>query len=348
MKLKKKYEVLFDGFASIVCAEVVSPNSVVVLTGEGQVFKWSLEIQKGEHLFSIKNSGLDLNAPCSIYITDAIVVVVNDFKLNGIIYNPAIPQKISLYRKDYHADISRYPIALYKDETETPHLIYAVDWNHIQIMNLQTLQILTADKSLIKENAEQHYQEFYEKFTGPRNYLPWPADFDYFFGQLLISPDGKRFLSRGWAWGSFDDFKLFEIDTFITSNRISEQSVFGGEHMNRPVCWINNDTIATTWYPYRDDSATGMSTQIYFIKIGESEPVRRFTFSNSAEVTGDFYFYPEKDVLISVSGDFGTTIIDMNGTTLFKDEDFKPSSFCPDYGLFLDTKDKMIAIYEID
>lgn len=118
--------------------------------------------------------------------------------------------------------------------------------------------------------------------------------------------------------------------------------------MNRPVCWINNDTIATTWYPYRDDSAAGMSTQIQFIKIGESEPVKQFAFNNSAEVTGNLYFCPKKDVLVSVSEDFGTTIIDMDGNALFKDEDFKPSSFYPDYGLFLDTKDKMIAIYEID
>lgn len=218
MKLNKIYEETFNSSGSYLCAEMASADSFVVLTSDGKIYKRDLLNNSCKHLFSVRNEsisypngGFDLNAECSIYTIDSIVVLVNDYKLNGVIYNPAISQNIWLYRKDYHADISQYSIALYKNELGVPHLIYAVDWNHIQIMNLETLQVLTADKSLIVENAEQKYLDFYKSWSGPRNYLPWPSNFDYFFGQLLLSPDRTKFLSRGGVGGRMMTLKCLKL-----------------------------------------------------------------------------------------------------------------------------------------
>ena len=75
-------------------------------------------------------------------------------------------------------------------------MIYGVAWNKIHVANLTTRQVLTADKSLIEEGAEQHH-------------------FDYFFGGLTISPNGKKFLSAGWIWGSYDACAIYDIEDFI-------------------------------------------------------------------------------------------------------------------------------------
>ncbi|MVM36939.1 hypothetical protein GO730_03415 [Spirosoma sp. HMF3257] len=232
MKINKLHEISFDTNDTIITSTLSKPNELVMLLSSGSVIKYDLESQKEEQLFSIKNDivypdgGFDTAAKSSIYTLDDIVVVVNDYKRHGFIHNPEKYYTLHLWREDYHADISCYPITLYKNKINIPHIIYGVAWNHVQIMNLDTRQILTASKSLIEENAEENYKYVIEK-CGEHNKLPWPLPYDYFFGKLQISPNGEYFLSAGWGWGSCDLYKIYNIGYFLNSNRISDISIGG-------------------------------------------------------------------------------------------------------------------------
>ena len=172
------------------------------------------------------DGGFDTLAQTSIYTLNEILVVVNDFKRHGFVHYPDKYHALHLWREDYHVDISTYPIALYKNSDGVPHLVFAEAWNHVQIMNLDTRQILTASKSLIERNAEEKHIEFYKKFSED-NKLAWPRPYDYFFGKLYISPNQKKFSSAGWVWGSYDSYLVFDIDNFIYSNRISDIKIGG-------------------------------------------------------------------------------------------------------------------------
>lgn len=217
----------------------------------GNVIRHDIELGKSEILFSVRSDlvyedgGFDVNAKSTIYTLDSIVVIVNDFKRHGYVHYSGKFKRMHLWREDYHASISQYPIALFKNEKGIPHLIYAEAWNHIQIMNLDSRQILTAAKSLIAKNAEQNYLD-HDKNGVEGNILPWPRPYDYFFGKLELSPDKSHFISAGWVWGSSDVYRIYEIEHFIENNRIADITIGYWEHCNRAVCWIDDKRVAIT------------------------------------------------------------------------------------------------------
>lgn len=230
MRLSKVHKTTFDTDETIMTAALSKSNEVVMLMSSGSVIRLNLDDRNRKQLFSVKSNfeysdgGFDISAKTSIYTIDEIVVVVNDYKSHGVVHYPGKYHALHLWRKDYHADISTYPITLYKNTDGVPHLIFGEAWNHIQIMNLDSRQILTASKSLIEENAEERHIEYYKKHSED-NKLPWPRPYDYFFGKLFLSPDQNKFLSAGWAWGSHDYYNIYDIDNFINSNRISDLNI---------------------------------------------------------------------------------------------------------------------------
>jgi hypothetical protein len=204
MKTRKIREIIIYVDGKIEAAILSKNNEAILLTSRGQVIRFNFDKQKIEQLFSVNNeinypdSGFDITSKTSIYTLGEIVVVANDFKTHAFVHYPGKYSNLHLWRKDYHADISSYPIALFKNEDGDPCLIYGQAWNHVQVMNLDTRRILTAAKSLIEENAEENHIAFYKKHE-ETNKLTWPREYNYFFGKLFISPDQKKFLSAGWG-----------------------------------------------------------------------------------------------------------------------------------------------------
>ncbi len=230
MNIENLYGVELDTDDPVMAVTMSKANEIVMLLSSGNVVRYHFDKQDGEALFSVisrftlSDGGFDITDKSSIYTIDEIVVVVNDFKRHGFIHNPGNFRALNIWRGEYHSDISCYPIALFKDEKKVPHIIYGADWNHVQIMNLNTRQILTAAKSLIIENAEEKHIEANIKYP-EANKLAWPLPYDYFFGKLQMSPDNKYFLSAGWAWGSCDAFNIYNTQKFIERNRISEINI---------------------------------------------------------------------------------------------------------------------------
>src|SRR4051812_3811299 len=122
MQIQKIHEITFATEESIITATLANANECVLLLSSGIVVRFHIQERQTEHLFSVyhqigySDGGFDLNSQSTIYTLDSIVVVVNDYKRHGFVYYPEKYHALNLWREDYHADISCYPIGLYKDE----------------------------------------------------------------------------------------------------------------------------------------------------------------------------------------------------------------------------------------
>lgn len=357
MEIKLKHEIAFDIQESILTATISNSNEIVMLIDSGEVLKYKIAEKSKHFLFSVKSNmdypdgGFDINAISTFYTLDNIVVIVNDFKRHGFIYYPEKYNALHLWREDYHANISNYPVILFKNEQNIPHIIYSVAWNHLQIMNLDTRQVLTAAKSLIEENAEERHIEFYKNRT-ENNKLPWPSTYNYFFGKLFLSPDTKKFLSSGWCWGSCDSYKIYDIENFINSNRISDINIGFWEHVNRAVCWIDDTTIAVTYNPITeedDEDATNDSDiEIHFYKLDREKAaiIKKIKVVEDI-VNSKFYFNKKINSFISFSKEIGLVILSVEGDIIFRDKNLKIDEYHNDANLFLSIDNNKIMIHEI-
>jgi len=218
-------------------------------------------------------------------------------------------------------------------------------------MNLDTRQVLTASKSLIEENAEERHIEFYKKYS-EENKLAWPRPYDYFFGKLFMSPDQKKFLSAGWAWGSYDSYHVYDIDKFVRSNRISDMRVGGWEHENRATCWVDNETIAVAYNPFTegDENSTADSPcEIHFHKIsGDNVEIeKKIQVADKNILSSRMYFNGAMNSFITVSDKVGLSVISLDGQIAFKDESLKANEYRVETGCFILVDDKTILVYEL-
>lgn len=354
MKLKLKNEVLIDNAQSIITATLTNSNEIIMLMSSGEVVKYKIKEQIYESLFLVKSNigypdnGFDVNAKSTIYTLDSIVVIVNDFKRHGYIHYAEKYNALHLCREDYHADISKYPIALFKKEN-IPHIIFGVAWNHLQIMNLDTRQVLTASKSLIEENAEERHIEFYKK-NEEINKLPWPHNYNHFFRELLLSPNNTKFLSSGWTWGSSDSYNIYDIKKFINNNRISDIKIGFWEHENRAVCWIDDETIAVAYNPFiegDDYSTIDSSIEIHLYKLDNEkvELIKKIQITENI-VNSKLYFNKKITSFVSFS-EIGLVIISLEGKITFQDKNLKIDGYSNDNNLLFNIDNDKIIIYEI-
>jgi len=359
MNTNKIYEITFNKEEIIVTATLSGSDEWVMLMNSGDVISCKMGDSAGQYLFSVtknnfyyEDGGFDITAPSTIYTLEAIIVVVNDYKRHGFVYHKGMHHAVNLSREDYHADISSYPVALFKDKLNVPHLIYGVAWNHLQIMNMDTLQILTAAKSLIHENAEKDIINFNKEYNQTSN-LPWPPEYDYFFGRLEMSPDKNKFLSAGWVWGSGDFYKVYNVEDFINNSRITDKNIDIWEHNNRAVCWIDDYTIAVAYHPYNDgrEGATVNSPcEIHFYAIGINEPenkIKTIVVEDLDILTSKFQYSKFFNAIVVFSNVIGMALITLEGQILFKDENFKPVGYYEESNLFLKAEGKTISLYQI-
>ncbi len=357
MKIEKLYEVTFDTEESIITATISKPNEIVMLMSSGKVIRFDLDKKEGKYLFSVNSNisysdgGFDIAAKTSIYTLDEIVVVANDFKRHAFVHHSDEYHAINLWRKEYHADISCYPIALFKNEANIPHIIYGIDWNHIQIMNLDTRQVLTASKSLIEENAEEKHIELNKKYNQAAN-LPWPSPYEYFFGKLKIAPDNNYFLSAGWNWGSCDSYRIYNLASFIDNPRITDIPIDSWEHENRAVCWINEQTIAVAYNPFTegdDDADANSPCEIHFYDFINEQAVlnKKIKVEELDIVSAEIEFSNELNSILAFSDKFGIAVISLEGIIKYQNKDLKVNNCFANTNQFITANDKTVVINKI-
>lgn len=358
MKINIIQRVVPDSATTIVTASLSAPDEYVMLLSSGKVIRQKFNAPAGERLFSVKGSleyadgGFDISAPSTIYTLGDIVVLVNDYKRHGYIHYPGKYAALHLWREDYHADISRYSIALFRDHLQVPYIIYAVAWNHLQIMNLDTRQVLTAAKSLIEEGAEERHIEFYKMYE-EGNKLPWPLRYDYFYGQLQMSPDGSQFLSAGWRWGSTDWYNIYDVEHFISSPRIADKQIDSWEHNNRGVCWIDDTTVAVTFHPRRDDAEDATADdpcEIHFYHVADSTPViaKKIKIADADILNTTMYYSKGLKAIVLFSDLLGVLVVTPDGEVLFRDADLKVHGFDAETDSLLAVMDKEMTVYRME
>ncbi len=327
-QLEKKFQALFPDGNVIRAASMSDEDTCIILTEKGNVFRFHVKTEETEHLFETNPpsypSGFDIGAAASIYTMDDIVVLVNDFKTCGFVWNGQESYLLRLQREDYYACHSKYPIALFQ-RNGAPHLIFSTEWNHLQIANLTTRQVLTADKSLI---------------------------FDYFFGRLILSPDRRRFLSAGWVWGSQDCYMLFDVEDFLNNHRIKGTPIFQGEHLGRAACFLDDNTIAVLYKEDLDDweweekasSSPSMPFRMPSWTIRLCPLPAQSSFSGNASntdslspdgepsyialdndwdlSTADLYYHSRHNCFFLFSDMIGLAVISMEGRTLYHNPEF--------------------------
>lgn len=356
MQFIKLHEISFYIDETFVTAALSNANELVMLMNSGSVIKYDIAEQKREILFSVKSSityadgGFNITAASTLYTLDKIVVLVNDYKTHGFVHYPE-NYTLHLYREDYYADISCYPIALFKNALGVPHIIYAEAWNHLQIMNLDTRQVLTADKSLIEENAEEEHIKFYKKHD-EANKLAWPRRYDYFFGKLLLSPYSTKFLSAGWGWGSCDFYKVYDINHFITSKRISDIDAFGGEHEGRAACWIDDNTIAIAYHPFTegDEDVNDKSfyeIRLYKIAADKAGIIKKIIIKDIDIVHPHMKYNEKQNFIVVFSASVGLAIISLTGDVLYHNSNLDITDYDPKTNLFLKTEAAKVCVYEL-
>jgi hypothetical protein len=356
MKTNKIFDVSFQGDNTIICCEMVNDREAVILMGNGHVISWNFEERTGNYLFStisnntsFRDGGFDIGSACRLYVLDEIVVAVNEFKAHGYAYNRKLGKKVHLRRELYHAEHSSYPIALFKNEDNVPHIIYAVAWNHVQVMNLETLQILTADKSLIEVGAEEKYRAYGEKKENP-NHLPWPRNYDYFFAQLSLSPDNKYFMSRGWDWGSYDSYKVYNLSHFINDKKILDKYACGGEHYNRSACWVSNSVIAVARNEGLEDGIINSPSSLCLRDVinDDNNSEECFELDVFDGCCGEMFYSKSLNALVIYNDRKGLTICNTKGEILHREEHAKVHSFNAEHNLLVTIGGNAAFVYKIE
>jgi len=353
----------FDSQVDIQAASLYSENELVILTHKGIVFIYSCQTWKSRVLFETnpehgaeyRDGGFDPSAKTSIYTMDDVVVVTNDYKTHGFVLNLKENYLVDLWRKDYLAEASKYPIALFMNEKGEPCLIFGAAWNQIQVANLTSRQILTADKSLIEEDAEQQYIETYKKYKTKMNKLFWPNEYDYFYGRLILSPDKKKFLSAGWEWGSCNCYKLYDVNDFISNRRIKDVTVGRFEHNDRAVCFVDNDTVAVIFDPnldglYQGDNQSGNAP--YEIRLYHSDgrgEKRLISITESLDLDGaELVFDQRNQCFYTFSGKIGMAVISLGGEIVFHEPAFIPQIYDERHGRFISYDKRQLSVHKLE
>ncbi len=356
MKIHDQHEITFEPKEKVISTTSSKANEMIVLFDSGDVIRFDIQGGERQHLFSVKSSigysdgGFDLDAETKIYTLDEIVVVVNDYKRHGFIHYPENYEILRIRRGEYHADISRFPISLFKDEKDIPHIIYGVDWNHLQIMNLDSRQILTAAKSLIEEGAEERCIEFY-KTHKEGNKLAWPSSYDYFYGELKLSPDQKHFLSAGWEWGSCDLHNIYNIEKFRVNPRIVDIGIGRWEHENRGSCWVDEETVVVPYSPhFEGDTDTDKDTpqEIHFYRLseGKTELEKKVQVPGLDLMNAEVSFSKSLNAFVFI-WQVGVAVVSLKGVLIYQNMILETKSFYPDDNLLLTWEDNRINIYQI-
>ncbi len=104
-------------------------------------------------------------------------------------------------RSYYQAEVYEYPVAFAKLKDSRDVLIHCpLDYCRLDFEDVETGEILT--------------------FHGKRN----PTDF--FHSRLLISPDNRTLLSRGWGWHPCDFVEVFDIEECLVNPLLLDNSKY--------------------------------------------------------------------------------------------------------------------------
>lgn len=340
---------------SLLCSDIraiAACGRIVLLNSSGEVICLDPVTGKTEILFTTEDAvsyadgGFDLTRPIDLYTMDGYTAAVNRYGCHGYIFSESGDWRLHLDREDYQAEITPYPFTFFKNEHGVPHMIFASAWNHLQIANLETRQVLTAAKARLTEHAEEDHLAYYASHEECSKLL-WPSEYDYFYGKMTVSPDRKHFLSCGWLWGSVDAVVLYETEDFITNPRIREQLIFTGEHLSRNACFAGNHFIAVPCNPSLDDMDCSDSGTPWEIRIFDFTGSKVRSFPVPFDCSGIQLCFV-RGCLCLWSEKAGFTAMNPDGGILLRDESFCPVCMNEENGCFITLDGGMVTLWLLE
>lgn len=362
MDLKKLNSHRFNFDSDIQAAGLLHGEDIVVLNRDGDVILLINKSKEEKRLFEVApDKGLHYSdggylpaEKSSIHTLENVFVVSNDYNTHCVLCNLDEGYSLHIQREDYYAKLSKYPIGLFKRDGAV-HIIYSKQWNRVDIANTKIRQVLTVGKSLAEEGAEQSHIDYYKKNPSHEvNKLLWPSNFDYFYGDIKVSPNGKLFLSAGWVWGSFDCCKAFDMEKFINNTRVSSVDIMFGEHEGRSFCFVDDETVATVLNPYIEESFENEDNpenryEIRLYTCSGKGMVRNIVLDKNYNLKDAQIFYSTKvNGFILFSDTLGLLIVSNDGKTLLDKPNMKISNYDEFSGLLIEIQQNCINIFDID
>ncbi|MCL2652702.1 MAG: hypothetical protein FWD63_02810 [Propionibacteriaceae bacterium] len=359
--ITQSIDVTLDISGNIQASALLGDTRLVALTTDGYVIMHEIDtntqrrlFRTGSNIVVYPDGGFDPSSPSSIYTMGDIFVLVNDFKAHGFVYNFAQDYLLCLTREDKLLNHCKYPIALFRGGDGDPYMIYGTDWDRVDVANLATRQVVTADKSRIEVDAEKHHIDFDKDFDEAIKLL-WPTEFDHFYGKLALSPSKTKFVSAGWYWGSYDDAAVFDIAEFVGNHRVTSCHLYSLVHEGRSVCWVDDDTIAVPYKPAHEDDDDQIQTfdedwQIRLYRADRREKKAKEVVLPSEPVnlaSTELVYQIDEARFCAFSKTIGLVVIARDGRVLLQDPTITPTSYDEAHGVFLSHEGKRIRVFAV-
>jgi len=275
------------------------PLCFVLLTEKGMIYLYESSTQK-----LVLHSHWDTASQYKslrFYSHGAYFCIVADGAIAGIVlHKDRSDYSKQLSRGDYHVEHCSFPIAFYEQNNYT-YLIHGVEWNQLAITCLETDECLTTNRD---ETIE---------------------DLDYFQSLLYISPNGKQFLGNGWVWSPYDIITLYTINDFLKGYESSSSFLnfidSSGYNWDRPLCWLNNQLIATIHYPTEESTIKCPYCELLIYdltleKVTRKIPLEHLQADASGDIFGELYFNQQHGYFIIIGVKGKLSLIDRYGRNL--------------------------------
>jgi hypothetical protein len=322
----------------IVFADFTNRESLelIVIGKSGNIFLFDCQTQCKSLVSKLSFVSYKLNL--QLYSLNDYVCLVQKNGTEGMVFNLSdLNYQKNLKRGDYCAHVSLFPIAFFSKGNQT-FLIHGTDWNRLDITSLKTDELLTNRIVEYETNS---------------NYL------DYFHASLLIAPDSKSFISKGWVWQPYEVVTFYLIENFLREFELSNIQIefeeTSGYNWERPICWIDSKNLAVSYNKMESGEIKGdIPSEIIFVDVLENKIINRiefngFSLTDENEVGGELFFDSERKHFIGLNKQTGLLITDINGKEISADKSLTSHNYSAKHKLIyrIDCKNQLAEIRQI-
>lgn len=261
---------------------------------------------------------LDLETQVCISPNHDLAAVFETSKNNACVFDlqtGAIVKCIT--RGNYRCENTHFPISFFDDNGESL-LVYATDWNHLEVINPKNSQMLT-------ERGPTPTQFDESKSNHALN---------YFHGQLTVSPEQNWIVDYGWVWAPWGIVKSWNLQEWLHRNPWESEDGSSLRNLkdcryvwDGPLCWIDDTTIAIWGWGFDEDWLVD-AVLMYDVTTGErlrwfAGPETRSTNAYPPKKLAPSLFFDK--YLYAVKEKRGTTVWDiLTGEQLLHEETLAP------------------------
>jgi hypothetical protein len=214
------------------------PSDLLCITKDQKLWRINCITAQSKLISELPDLQLSEDTPIQIQISPcltyaAITRINDDDKSNyGLVIDLQTGVNVfELKDYDYHSEQTDFPVAFFQHR-HTCHMVYASDWNNLDIINLATGECLTSrnDDEITERDEDALFTE-------------WA-------GELKISPDGKRIATIGWVWHPIGVAWNFSLEQWLQNKweaDFGKSKVMTGcawEYFwHSPFAWLDNERL---------------------------------------------------------------------------------------------------------